>query len=543
MTDTIKKKTSFLEGIRENRKKKLVLYGVAIFLFYMIIQMKYVYDVWFDPDELDIYTVAFEMVKGKVLYRDIASQHMPFTYIYSAVFYLLGAKEVYLQRIYYYILFSGFWTGFVFRYRKYVNKWALVLHPFILCVLLQSQDFSTQILSENLSLIGAEIFILEFIRFLKERDIDIKGCILMCVGVLFTFGTSFISIFPLFFVGLGVLLTEIKWAVEKHQPRKEWWPMMLKRYGKLFGIALIPWVFFLIYALATKSLKAFVYDAYTINRLYYPKYNGGIGGGTAGTFLLPITMLADEFFGINMSAIEPTFVLHWIVLISGILYFPYKMARKHGVIAGATLIMVALSNGMRGYFNYHGKVFVAVAALYATIVLVDYTFVSRESFDKAPLIRKAYFATVVMLLFANYAYDINNLFTILVNTEHNHYEYDTNYIKTLTDEDERIWQTNMCDSIPWSAKRVTTGPSVSCPWMWEGVGKKHMDELKANPPRVIMFQLGYESWGYEMIEYAPEAYSFIIENYKYMPDSGQIWVRKDYYDEACEKLGDRKSVV
>ncbi|MCR5103033.1 MAG: hypothetical protein K6B68_01025 [Eubacterium sp.] len=516
---------------------RLITFGVLIFAFYMILQLKYVYDVWFDPDELDIYTVAFEMVKGKVLYRDIASQHMPFTYIYSAIFYILGAKQVYLQRIYYYILFAGFWTGFVFRYRKYVNKWALVLHPLLYLTLMQVQDFSTQILSENLSIIGIEIFALEFIRFLKEKDIDTKGCILMCIGVMFTFGTSFISIFPLFFVGLGVLLTEIKWGIEKHQPQKDWWLMMIKRYFKLFGIVAIPWVIFLIYGLATKSLGSFYMDAYLINRLYYPKYNGGIGGGAAGTFLQPITDFANAFFDIKIKNIEPTFALRWITLLTGVLYFPYRLAKKNGVISGLTMAIFALSCGLRGYFNYHGKVLVALISMFTMIVLVEYTYHSKDSFSKAGLARKGFLATTVVLIFANYSYNINNLFTIILNSEYNHYQYDTDYVLTLTDEDERIWQTNMCDAIPWASKRVTTGPSVSCPWMWEGVGINKMDDLRKNPPRVIMFQLGYESWGHKMSEYAPEAYQFILDNYRYMPDSGQIWVLNSYYDEACRKLG------
>lgn len=526
-----------IQSLLTQGRGRLITFGVLIFAFYMILQLKYVYDVWFDPDELDIYTVAFEMVKGKVLYRDIASQHMPFTYIYSAIFYILGAKQVYLQRIYYYILFAGFWTGFVFRYRKYVNKWALVLHPLLYLTLMQVQDFSTQILSENLSIIGIEIFALEFIRFLKEKDIDTKGCILMCIGVMFTFGTSFISIFPLFFVGLGVLLTEIKWGIEKHQPQKDWWLMMIKRYFKLFGIVAIPWVIFLIYGLATKSLGSFYMDAYLINRLYYPKYNGGIGGGAAGTFLQPITDFANAFFDIKVKNIEPTFALRWITLLTGVLYFPYRLAKKNGVISGLTMAIFALSCGLRGYFNYHGKVLVALISMFTMIVLVEYTYHSKDSFSKAGLARKGFLATTVVLIFANYSYNINNLFTIILNSEYNHYQYDTDYVLTLTDEDERIWQTNMCDAIPWASKRVTTGPSVSCPWMWEGVGVNKMDDLRKNPPRVIMFQLGYESWGHKMSEYAPEAYQFILDNYRYMPDSGQIWVLNSYYDEACRKLG------
>ena len=521
----------------KSQKGKMILGVVALFIIYVLYQLKYVYEVWFDPDELDIYTVAFEMVKGKVLYRDIASQHMPFTYIYSTIFYWLGAHEVWLQRIYYYILFAFFWTLFVVRYNKYVNKWALILHPLLFYTYMQLQDFSTQILSENIVAIGAEIFVLEFIRFLKEKDIDTKGCILMAIAVMFTFGTTFIAIFPLFFVGLGVLLLEIKWGIERGQSGKDWWKMMLKRYGKLFGITLVPWLCFLIYGAATHSLGDFYVDAYLINRLFYPKYNDGTGGSIGSTFLTPFMSLANEFFGINMVAIEPTFVLRWIGIIAGGLYLPYKLGRKYGWIAGLTMFMYTFSYGTRGYFNYHGKGFVAVISMMTMITLVQYVYNSKESFDKGGVARKAFLATAVMLIFANNAYNMNNMFSFLVNSEYNHYQYDTDYILKLTDEDERIWQTNMCDAIPWASKRVTTGSPVSCPWMWEGVGAAKFEEFSKNPPRVIIFQIGYESWGHKMADYAPDAYYFIVNNYKYLPDSGMIWVHNSYYDEACRKVG------
>jgi hypothetical protein len=248
-------------------------------------------------------------------------------------------------------------------------------------------------------------------------------------------------------------------------------------------------------------------------------------------------MLAQEAFGINVSAIEPTFVLRWLCLFTGGLYFPYRFARKHGVIAGLTVLLFTLSLGMRGYFNYHGKAFEMVLCLLTAGVIFGRVIRSRDSIAKAGILRKGFLAVFAFLVVVNYSYDLNNLFTIFVNKEYNHYQYDTDYIEKLTESSERIWQTNMCDAIPWASKRVTTGPSVSCPWMWEGLGSQSIEEYKKDPARVIIFQLGYESWGHKMADYAPEAYYYIVNNYKYLPDSGQIWVLNEYYNEACEKVG------
>ena len=70
----------------QSNRGKLIIGAVGLFALFLFIQLKYIYDIWFDPDELDIYSVGFEMAKGKVLYRDIPSQHMPFTYIFSTLF-------------------------------------------------------------------------------------------------------------------------------------------------------------------------------------------------------------------------------------------------------------------------------------------------------------------------------------------------------------------------------------------------------------------------------------------------------------------------
>lgn len=525
-----------LAAKEEEAKKKTIIFAIGIFLLFIFIQLKYLYEVWFDPDELDIYTVAFEMVKGKVLYRDIPSQHMPFTYIISALFYLLGAHSVTLQRLYFYILFAAFWTAFIFIYRKYVNKWVFILMPFIYHAVIQHLDFSTQILSEHVAIIGAEIMLLEFLVFLKKRDIDIWSCIRMSLAVVLTFGTAFINIFPLFYMGLGVLLLEIKWGRERGDSAKSWWIMMLKRYGRLFGIVAVPWVILLICVLATHSLHDFGFEAYTINRLYYPKYMAGLGGNVLSSFVAPITVLSEYVFGFSFEDVGIFYIFKLFLLGCGI-YFAYRKGRVSGLIAGLTIYMYVFSFGGRGFFNYHGATFIGMVSLLAAYVFVTYSFGDWKRFDKRSLLEKGSMAVISVLFVVIYVTDLPLMINFVNGYETNFYKEDTEIMDALTEEDERVWQTNVCDAVPWAARQVTTGPSVSCPWMWEAVGCLKIDDFKQNPARVIMFQIGYESWGYKMADYAPDAYYFIVNNYTYIPGSTQIWVLNSYYEEACQKLG------
>ena len=516
---------------------KGIIFGIAIFLIYVLIQMKYIYEIWFDPDELDIYTCAYEMFKGKILYKDIPSQHMPWTYIISWIFYVLGARTVFLQRLYFYIMFAGFWTSFIYIYKKHVNKWALVLQPFIYLAIIQQLDFATQILSEHLVVIGAQIFLLEFIVFLKERDISLGACIRMSIAVVLTFGTAFLNIYPLFFLGLGVLVLEIKWGVEAHEKMSDWWKKMGIRYGKLLGIVAIPWLIMTICMLATHSFHDFGFGAYTVNRLYYPKYMSGLGDSIFSTFAIPVTEVHKNLIDINLSEIGVIYVLKMMLIISGI-YFAYKIFRTNGLIAGLTVYFYAFAYGHRGYFNFHGTSFLGLAALITALVLVHYGIDTWEKFDKKPVLTKAF--VWIMLADIVLAFSVQIMLIpnwIFVKGETNFYQTDSDIVKAITDEDERIWQTNICDSVSWATGRVTTGPTVSVPWMWEAIGSHKIEDYKKSPARVALFYLGYESWGNNMADYAPEAYYFIVNNYKFIPGSTQVWVLNEYYEEACAKLG------
>ena len=532
-----KKPIEYPAAIQFILNHKSIICGIAIFLIYVLVQMKYVYEVWFDPDELDIYSVAFEMFKGKILYRDIPSQHMPWTYIISWIFFILGAHTAFLQRLYFYILFAGFWTSFIFIYKKYVNKWALVIQPFIYLAVIQHIDFATQLLSEHLQVIGFQIFLLEFLMFLKKRDVSLGSCIRMMFGVLFTFGTAFLSVYPLFFMFLGVVFMEIKWALEDRTPMKDFWITIGKRYGRLAGIVAIPWVIMVIAMICTKSFHDFGFGAYTINVLYYPNYMAGLGGSSFSNFLVPITEVVKYYQDWGFDQVGIVFLIRTFLIISGI-YLAYRIAKDESKIAGFAVYMFTFLCGVRGFYNFHGTPFVGIMSLVMAIVMCQYMFGDKEKFDAKPVLTKAALAVMSFIVVINFSTDIQMIPNwISMDGESNFYQTDTDIMLALTDEDERFWQTNICNSVAWGSGRVTTGPTVSTPWMWDAIGKNDIDEFMNNPARVCVFQLGYESWGHNMADYAPEAYYFIVNNYKYIPTSTMIWVKNDYYEEACAKLG------
>ena len=91
----------YIEKIKKTDKKTLVTV-VGLFLLYFVIQLQFLADPWFGTDELDIMMIGKRIAGGELLYKDICSQHMPFSYYISAIFVKLGARSVSEQRIAFY---------------------------------------------------------------------------------------------------------------------------------------------------------------------------------------------------------------------------------------------------------------------------------------------------------------------------------------------------------------------------------------------------------------------------------------------------------
>lgn len=520
------------EQVRKNRWK-MVIGGCLLFAFFMILQLRRVDEQYFAPDELDIFDTAFEMFRGRKLYTDITSQHMPFAYYFSLLFYALGARTTAMQRVYFYVFFSGAWTFIFFRYRRYVGKWSLILHPVMLYIFFMNYEYGTQILSEHIGIIGVDLMLCELIRFLKTRELPVSSDILLSFAVLCTFGTMFITIFGIFFLALAVFAAEIRWY-RKDSGRVslgKWLGTMGKRYGRLLLILAAPWIIMAVYMLITGSLGDFIYGAYTINRKIYPNYNtNGIGGSILTTFLSALIQPGEYLLSCTSEWIYGVYLLQIAVMIAAI-YFCYLVVRKYGFFTGFFTFFFIFSYGSRGYFNFHGTTAVGVMVLAALAGLEAKGFRSWKEFDQAGTAKKVlYSAFVVYSVLAYFGAPAQEKFT-------DPFASDTEILKTVLDDDDRVWMLNTNTAPVWNAKRVTTGPSVSTPWMWEARGKAEFtEEFRENAPKAVLFTEDFETWGYYQSDYAPEAVKFVEDNYRKLPDSDEIYVQNDYYEEACRKL-------
>ncbi len=525
--------------IKMKSRRKIYYVGcfLALVCLYVLLQIKYINDVWFATDELDIMVIGKGIARGQLLYRDAPSQHMPFSYYISAFFNKLGAISVTEQRIAFYIFIAFFWTLIAFLYSDIVDKKILLLYPIIHCCMIQNYDMGTTILSEHLAGCGAIILFLEFLCFIKKRDLNIKSCIMISVSIILTFGTIFVAIYPIFFIGVGVLALELKWKIENKYAIKEWIGSFCKRYVKLIAIVSIPWLLLFGYYIATDTFDDFILGAYKINREVYPKYNGGLGNNIFSAFLQPLDNLSSFFVnGFQFSTWNYVLVLQWIFIIS-CLVFMVKFFKDNGIGIGLITLMYIFSLGLRGIFNFHGTACVEVLSFMVSYVLISYGYKNWEKFNRLKLPIQSVWLMVFVIILSGYCQNISQFASLDFNEKGN---YQTDLIQTITNRDEGIWITTFDNSDAMLADRPVVGGEVAAPWMWEGKGKKQFKHFKKAAPRVAIFVEEHECWGHKLTDYAPQVIKFIKKNYTLMPDTAYVYVRNDYYEEALKKMNESK---
>lgn len=509
-------------------KEKTLKKYVLSFLFYFILQFKFLNDLWFGTDELDIMVLGKSIARGHLLYKDLCSQHMPFSYYISAVFDIVGFRTVDEQRLAFYALIACLWALIYVRYSHVINGKALFLSPVVFCSVLQSYDLGTQILSEHLAGCGAVILLMEYLDFVKSKKITYSTCIMISVAVVLTFGTMFIGIYAVFFIGVGVLIFEIQLLIKEKQSIGKWIFYMLKRYIPLTIVVAVPWAILFAYYIATDTLRDFVMGAYTLNRTIYQEYIGGMGSNVLTLFLQPIDMVGSFFTNtMNLSDWTYSTILFWAILIGSVI-FVSKEWMAGGKIKAVIILMFAYSLGIRGIFNFHGTACVEVlVVMFSSVVFGDLIGTETEFKNKA-LYKQALVYIFIFFILSGYFRDISEVTSIKVNDEDMNKE--ACIVNAITDEKEAVWCPVFHNDILMLSDRSVGFGYPSTPWTWRGYKKKFKKD-KNTPARVIIYYEGHNVWEYNQDDYAKPIKKLVKNEYTQIDDLC-IYVRNDYYEEA-----------
>ena len=272
------KNFSFKKETKDGKldSKKYLKYFIPILLFVLTFTLMLMFKNFPDfTDEGDVMLAATILSKGKLIYVDFASQHLPFTYFIFTPFALMGASTVLDFRLAMYFLLALIWVLIFIRYKKYFNQWVLFLFPFAYILMMSIPPFtSATVISEHFQAQFLIILFLEVLHFASQKKLDWQSKILIPLCIVLAIGCAFVSILPCFIIVLTFLYIDIK---EEWQKKNLTFSKYIGHFWKeyklivLIGFGLI--FLFLMYLIATGSLIDCYEQAFRLNTTVYSKYN------------------------------------------------------------------------------------------------------------------------------------------------------------------------------------------------------------------------------------------------------------------------------
>ena len=509
---------------------------VVFFLFVLTLYLTMLLDGAF-VDETDVFYGGYSVVKGGDIYKAYPSQHMPFSYYFSAIIALFGAREENWFRVGFYVMLSGLWTGIYIRNRKHIPRLALIMLPVLYITQLKMYALATRMLSDHWQGIGLLIILLELIRYAEDKKITTGASCMISLGIVLSFGTTFLSAYSLAAVFLGVVGIQIALLVKKERPVK--W--VLLEDVRLALICLAPFAVLGIWYAATGNLSNAVGGAYKLNTEIYSKYLGGFGTSPGGTFL----GIFPEWLRYLRKIVG--YVKSWPVgavlifaQVASLIWLAVSMIRDKKVIAAIAFVAAVILSGVRGFDNFHGLAYLATVSIPMALCFdgaLNFFLQKKEWKRAAPAV--VCLACLIALVTPQLKDFMKLIYVPSVLEVWKLPDSNKEVIEVLTDPEERIHT----GDISLSAATVMRNnlrldecaPAVSNPWFYEFYGEREMAALEKNQTRLVYLDTEGEVWDYLVKEYASEFVRYLRAYYKQIGQRS-IWIRKDLYNETIERL-------
>lgn len=518
-------------------KKKFITQGILLFLLFFSVLLMLVGLQAFG-DETDNFVGGMLVAAGQDVYQVHTSQHMPFMYYLCAIFRLLGASTVYTYRLAFFIFLSLLWTAMYFRYSPHFGKSTMVLYPIFYAFEMVATSLAATVLSEQMQAQGMVILLMEFMIFIERKEIKLSSCIWVSLAVIFSFGTAFVSVYPIFVIMIGVLAAHFYKRAQDRMDGVDAPAKFYKQFSRLIIIVLIPFAVLILWYALSGNLTNFYLGAYKVNVDVYPKYNGGYGSSPFSAALSRMNEYFTTFMnGINALPTAPGDALHVILRTAIHCSFLLMLLKRHWIYA-CIIACFILASGMRGFAEFHALPYFGITVWMLAFMLNRCYAAIRKGREHGPMVAAM---LAVCIIAVPYFSQFSTVFTVpgLLKTNPAREPLPA-AIQKITSADERIHITTLSTELYINANRLPllSAPS-SVPWMYEMFKEKELDTLKEAKPRVIIFQPDWNVWGFNILDYAPELVSYIDENYS---KSGgnyleSLYIRNDYLDEAKKLLG------
>lgn len=516
---------------------KHILASVVLFVLVFLSLAAFWNQPCFISDEAEIFMHGQSIANGKLLYSEIGSQHMPVMYYLAAFFSILGVHSIIGFRLCFYVLMALLFAIIYYVYGKAGNRLGLFLFPFIYVLLVTEVPWRASVMSDQLQGIGMAILLLEYLSFVEDRKLSLKSCIMISLAVFISFGSAFVSVFAIFIMAVSVISYDVASEISgKNQP-KAIAITLLKKYGRLFGIVLLPLVAIAALYIFTGRFGDFINWAYRLNVDIYPKYLG-YGSNIFQSLFGGYEYFFDYIRRVNFFNMGATDTLRVLAIFFAV-WFVVKFSRsgKFPAFRAVSTVLFIVACMTRGLFDFHGVPAIIVIALCAGIAI---GFVLPAIRGKSTVVVVAVSLFVATMISPYGSEVLPNLVKITDRDAIDSFERNPTVecVDALTERGERVgFSTLDCDVIVMAGVIPASVQAGSVPWFWEQAGEQAMSELLAAPPRVFVFYEHQTVWGYSIKDYAPELVAFVKENYVQINESlSTVWVLKSYHDEALEIL-------
>ncbi len=506
----------------------------------------------FRSDEYDNFLGGSVVANGGHIYKDFVSQHTPVMYYFCAVLYLLGIRTVLAYRMATYAFMSLLWVIMFLRYKKHFGRLTMALYPILYISLMHEIFLSHTVLSEQLQAQGLVILLLELLKYTRVKNLKLCDLIWISFAVFISFGTAFVSIYPIFIMALTVFAYEIYSLIKSRKSedfKDELKPTLIKG-GMLVGICLLPFIVILGYYLIIGNLENAIFGAYTVNRKFYPKYNGGFGSSILSTFLDTFRHLRATLLSLHI----PLYLI--LVLVCAVFFVAYFIIKKKYFKAFSSAAFLYMA-GTRTIAEFHALPFLAIGMFFAafsikTLLSFAISFVkslkSDTGFKKSDGYKcaavKFSCASVSLLLvfvsvFSFYLPSFVNREFIIRGSDFSrdkHSDSVSTVINKLTEPGDVIYDTTLnlyyidTDTLPAT-------PSFACPWIYDAYKDKILGELAEKKPFLVYIPKEINIWGYPAFEFAHEVYEYVYANYTEFEPCGipDLYIINDRYSEALAR--------
>lgn len=532
-----------MENSKEKRVLKGFITGFGLFLLFFLLMYMLRNRMHFNSDEYDNILGGMIIGNGGEVYKNFISQHTPLMYYLCALVYLLGVRTVIMYRLFMFAGLSLLWVIMFFRYRKHFGSIPMFIYPLSYIALMFTTDkLSHCILSEQVQSQALVILLLEFLTYTRIKNFKISNYFWISFSVLFSFGTAFVSIYPIFIIALGVLSIEIANLIKTGKSDKSIISKETKQFfvkGIVLVIScLVPFIILIIVYAVKGNIKNAVYGIYTVNRIYYPKY-GGAESSILKSFLGPINVFKATMKNTGMFTVN-------LALISAMLYSIVVM-RKKGIFRGIVCLGFIYMTAMRSMSDFHGLPFLSAGMCFFGLTVGEGISILKSNKDFMKMSRLKQSITVFSIVFILLSpFELTFLWEIRAGSlKFNKSEYvpqinkgsAEDVVTALIAEDEKFYDATITLLYVPTNRLPINAPGLVCPWIYEAYHDRIFETLENEKPKLIYLPDSFEVWGHNSKDFAADAYEYIRENYTSFESECGIngmYIINSYYENAKE---------